>query len=317
MAKFLRQGVLTVGVIPGYVLSQYIASSPALQETGFVVIPPQYTVDFSITRAALGGTQYATFKIKNLGVQIRNQIYKDPYALTEYLAVQFQAGYVGDASLATCFNGFILSAGSYRQGQDFITEIQAYDGGPAMANGFYNQVVASGATYAQAITKLAKSLPNFGGQVYVGAFNKTFPRGRSLMGNTWNVILELTDGLAYIDNGNVVALNYNEALQAPLQQIDSSSGLLGSPKRTATGIELDILFEPRLVVGQYVSLVSTTNPIYNGVYKVQGFTHRGTISPAVAGDAITTVELFVGTAGALAISQTASPSGQFTIVPPS
>ena len=55
-----------------------------------------------------------------------------------------------------------------------------------------------------------------------------------------------------------------------------------------------MLFEPRLTLGQIINLQSTTNKQYNGLYKVVGFTHRGTISPAVCGDLRTTVNLFIG-----------------------
>ena len=305
MSKFLRKCQLTVGVdpkpVPGLGFSE---------ESDHVVIPSDLTIDFTISRQALGSSQEATFRVKNLGEKTRNLIYKDPYALTEYIAVQFRAGWQDDPVLPICFNGFVRSASSFREGQDFITEIKAYDGGMAMANGFFAQTVI-GKTVGQLMQALARTLPGTTGSTYIGDFPAKGSRGRVLLGNTWNILVQLSDGLAYIDNGDVKILNYNEAIQGAIPLIDSSSGLLGVPRRTPTMIEFDILFEPRVTLGQFLQLRSLSNPIYNGTYKVMKILHRGTVSPAVAGEYITSVGLFVGAGEASAVSQSANPNAQF------
>jgi hypothetical protein len=281
-----------------------------------IVIAQQLTIDFTISRQALGSSQEAVFRIKNLSSKTRGLIYKDPYALTEYLGVKFQAGYMDDPVLPVCFNGFIRSASSYREGVDVITEIQAYDGGLAMANGFFAQTVI-GATVGELLQTLAKSLPSTSGATYIGNFPVKGSRGRTLFGNTWNIIVQLSDGLAFIDNGDVKILNYNEAIQGTIPLISSSSGLLGVPRRTPTMVEQDILFEPRVVLGQFVQLQSSFNPAFNGTYKVMKIQHRGTVSPAVTGDYVTSVGLFVGQTEAALISSgsnPSNPSGNFTVV---
>ena len=308
MSKFGRACQLTVGINP--------VPTPGTnfsQESSSVTIPADLTIDFTISRQALGSSQEATFRIRNLAQATRNQIYKDPYALTEYIAVKFQAGYVTDPVLPVVFNGFVRSATSYREGVDVITEIQAYDGGMAMANGFFAQTVI-GQTIGQIMQTLARTLPGTSGATYIGKFPLKGTRGRTLMGNTWNILVQLSDGLAYIDNGDVKILNYNEAIEGTIPLIDSSSGLLGVPRRTPTMIEFDLLFEPRVILGQFIQLKSATNPIYNGTYKVMKILHRGTVSPAVAGDYQTSVGLFVGTQESTAISGSANPSGQFTVI---
>ena len=259
-----------------------------------LTIPSDFTVDFEIQRNNWGASQYATFRIYNLKAKTRNRLYKDPYALTEYRAVQFRAGYSDDISLPLCFNGFVLSASSYRRGVDFITEITCYDGGQAMANGFIAQTVSSGISVQQILQSLANSLPRIAGTPIIGSFPTVNKRGKVLFGNTWEVILQEAGSLATIDNGQVKILNYNEAIQSDIPVIDASSGLLGSPRRTATSLDFDMLFEPRMTMGQIVELQSSSNEIFNGLYKVQGFTHRGTISPVVAGNCVTTAKLFLG-----------------------
>lgn len=261
-----------------------------------LTIPEELTIDFEISRQSLASSQEATFRIYNLSAKTRGLIFKDPYALTEFRAIQFRAGYRDDPVLPLCFNGFIRSAVSYRPsgGTEMITEIKAYDGGLAMANGFTTQTIASGTSIAQMISLLAKQLPRISGSPIVGAFPVTNKRGTVLVGNTWGLLLELSGGLATIDNGQVKALNYNEAIAAEIPVINSESGLLGSPQRSTTKLDLEILFEPRLTLGQIIQLVSTSNKLFSGTYKVMGFVHRGTISPAVAGPCSTTVSLFFG-----------------------
>lgn len=313
MSKFGRRCQLVVGVNP-----LPTPGSDFSEESGSIIVPSDLTIDFTIDRQALGRSQMASFKIKNLGATTRNLIYKDPYALSEYIAVQFRAGYQSDPILPICFNGFIMSATSYREGVDFITEIKAYAGMTASANGFYGQTVI-GQTLGQMMQTLASALPGTTGITYIGNFPTMGTRGRTLFGNSWNILVELSGGLAYIDNGDVKILNYNEAILGTIPLIDSSVGLLGSPRRSPTMVEFDMLFEPRVTLGQYIQLQSLTNPIMNGTYKVMKILHRGTVSPVVTGDYITSVGLFVGAAGAAAISQSANPNvqygpGQFTVV---
>jgi len=68
------------------------------------------------------------------------------------------------------------------------------------------------------------------------------------------------------------------------------------PRRQNTYIQVDIIFEPRIQVGQIVEIVSQIDPRFNGQWKVQGIKHSGTISGAVGGDCKTTLQLFYGTA---------------------
>ena len=70
---------------------------------------------------------------------------------------------------------------------------------------------------------------------------------------------------------------------------------MGTPKRNDTYLEVDILFEPDLQIGQIVQIVSQTNPAFDGQYKIFGIKHSGTISGVVGGDCRTSLQLFVGT----------------------
>lgn len=259
-----------------------------------IVIPPQFTIDFDIQRAALSSSQTATFKIYNLGEQTRRLIYADQYdAANRFRAIQFRAGYVGFTPLI--FNGALKKAWSDRQGVDMVTTIEAWDGAFAMAAGFSTSTIVEGTPLNKMLADLAKSLPRTAGTPIVGNFPGSNGRGRVLFGNTWNIIRQESNGLAIIDNGQVKILQPNDAIASDIPVITSASGLLGSPARSGQTIELRMLFEPRVTLGQIVQLESTTNSLYNGTYKVMGFSHKGTISPSVCGPAETTVQLWLGT----------------------
>jgi len=284
--KFGRKSELKVEVNPK-------AMGDFVHGQNTLTIPSDLTVEFEITRRFISSSQTGTFRIYNLGEKTRSLIQKDFYALTEFRAIQFRAGYEG-SPLSLVFNGYVKHATSYRRGTEMITEIEAYDGGLAMINGFTAQTIAQGISVRQLLINLAKSLPGIKEEPVVGHFPAKNLRAKTLNGNTWSIILQESGNLATIDNGQVKILNLNEALEAEIPVISSETGLLGSPRRTPTKVEFRMLFEPHLTIGQLIELQSTTNPLYSGTYKVTGFTHRGIISPSVNGECVSDVSLFFG-----------------------
>lgn len=283
--KFIRRCQLSVEVNPN---AQGVTQSN-------LTIPEELTIEFEITRGAIPSSQHATFRVFSLSEKTRGLIFKDPFVMNEFRAVQFRAGYRDDPVLPLCFNGFMQTAVSFKPegATHWITEIKAYDGGVTMANGFTSLTLASGTSVATMLATLAKQLPKISGSPIIGAFPAVSKRGTVFLGNTWALILEMSGQLATIDNGQVKILNYNEAIEAEIPVLNSESGLLGQPCRSTSGLDVEMLLEPRLTVGQIVQL-QARNKIYNGTYKVMGFIHRGTISPAVAGDCKTIVTLFFG-----------------------
>jgi hypothetical protein len=261
-----------------------------------VTIPEQLTIEFDILRAHLASSQQATFRIKNLSERTRGLIYHDPYQFDVYRLVQFRAGFEGDPTLALAFSGRIMSAVSYRKGTEFITEIQAYDGGLDMSNGHVALPTVIGElSVKDLLTQLAKELPRTSAPPIIGDFPDIMKRGAVRYGNTWDLIFEYSGHLATIDNGQVKILNYDEAIDAGLLVISPESGLLDSPRRGTYSLSFRTLFEPRLILGQIIVLKSVTNPQFNRDYRVTSIHHTGTISPAVAGDCYTEIDLFFST----------------------
>lgn len=261
----------------------------------FVTIEPPYTCEFTVRRETLSSSQGATITLYNLNEQTRNQIYKDRFETTLFRAIQLRAGYQGNTPLI--FNGTILSAYSMRQGVDFKTVIECVDGAYAIQNAFSNVTIGNGQGFGEIIAMLNNDLATVGlkGSPIIGNFPGKTIRGSVYMGNTWQYLIQLTNRMVTIDNGQLKALNQNEVLATEIPLITAESGLLGSPERANTMINFRMLLEPRLTLGQIVHLQASANSLFNGTYKVVGFTHSAIISPAVSGDAVTTASLWKGT----------------------
>lgn len=260
------------------------------------------TLEFSIRRGNLSSAGTASFRVYNLNRKNRDQIYKGPTDVDVMRTIKLDAGYGNQ--LSTIFNGNISEAKSGRsEGQvNFITEIEAFDYAFAMANSTSNWTVqGADATKDKVIRRLAADLkyPLNGTETSVpvgsiSTFEGSYPRGYTASGNTWEALKTVTEDQCTVDLGKIYIIKKNDAFIGPIPVIDSDSGLLGTPKRNQNWITFEMLFEPRLLVGQVVRLDSRTQAKFNGIHKVIGIEHSGVISGAVGGKCKTKVTLMIG-----------------------
>ena len=265
-------------------------------ETGdneFVEIKPPFTLEFNIQRNNLASSNTANFVIYNLNTANRSKIYKDIYDVGTFRAVQLFAGYAektGDL-LPRVFNGNIKRAFSHRQGPDFRTEIECYDGQISNSTSDIAITLPASINTKDIIEAIAKNLKDVGGVTVGKKFTDISSRSTALMGNPSEILSQLTGGKSYIDSGNLYALDKSEVVIGDIRLINVDNGLLGTPKKQETMIEIEMLFEPRIKPSQLIELQSSTEPRFNGYYKVTGIIHRGTISGAVGGEARTNLTM--------------------------
>lgn len=273
------------------------------QNGEIITVAPPFTIEFDITRNTLTSANICSIRVYNLSQKNRNQIRKDVTDFSDLRAIQLAAGY--GTNLPVIFSGNITQAWSVREGNNFITQIESFDGGFAFATGQTNMTFPADTPQQTIVETLADSLPGVTRGV-IDTFPGSITRGNSYSGNTTQILTELTGGGFFIDNSKVNCLGNNSCLEGQIQVINSESGLLGTPVREQTILNFDILFEPRLTVGQLLQLDSLEGTArganFNGFYKVISVKHRGMISAAVCGDAITSVGLFYGT-GQLTVVQ--------------
>ncbi len=134
-----------------------------------------------------------------------------------------------------------------------------------------------------------------------GNFSGSLPRGNSFSGNSADLAHELSGGGFFVDLEKAYYLNNSECIQGNVAEINSGSGLLNTPRKEGTILYVDMLFEPGMLIGQYVKLKTGIDLLgeghgqFDGPYKVISVHHRGTISAAICGEAVTTVGMWIGT----------------------
>lgn len=268
------------------------------EELNSVEIDYPMTLDFQVSRNTFASANTGSFTIYNLGETRRRQIFHDRYDTTLYRQIILQAGYSSEQNtpLSTIFQGNVRSAYSFKRKQDWTTVIEAFDGGYGILNGQASVSVGAPWSAAQAVRQLVNAMPN----VAVGAIDipdVQSSRGLSLFGNAWDCVRRLAgNNTAFIDNEKANIVKQGTYVTPPegIPLITSATGLLGTPRKLGALLEVDMVFEPRIFINQLVDLESLET-YYSGQYAVMGITHRGTISGALCGDAITTLSLWSGT----------------------
>lgn len=257
-----------------------------------VTIEPPFSVEFNIVRKLMSGGSDAKIRIFNLSQKNQLLILKDRMSrgLTDTRKIIFRAGY--GTNLPIAFSGWVSQAFSTRETDTMVTEISAYDGGTAFANAQTSVQFPSGTSQETVIDTFVSNLAPFGVEKgAIGDYPGQISRGNSYVGNTVELLTEITGGGFFIDNNTAHCLNDNECLSGDVLRINSETGLLGVPIREESYLNFDMIFEPRLIVGQKIFLESLINPNFNGYYKVIGISHTGMISESVQSSATTSVQL--------------------------
>jgi hypothetical protein len=274
-----------------------------------VTITPPISVVLEVDRSIKGSSlSNSSVTIYNLGPQTRNIVYKDIYTKQEYWQIIIKAGY-GD-KLYTIFQGNIQEAYSYKEKTEWITKLDCFDGNYQVQNGFVNTTVNAGIDLKSMITnQVMPTMKN----MLTGLFGTPVTeapvpgRGTVLVGNSYEELQKLTGGNAFISGETVHVLGDNEVLPGDVFYLgpdDFNVGtLFTTPKRRDTYLEVDCLFAPEIELGRIVQIESAF-PKYNGQYKVFGVKHSVTISQASAGDAKTSLSLFIGEKALQEIKQT-------------
>lgn len=260
-----------------------------------ITINNPLSIQFTTNRNVNGLNNTLALDIFNLSKVHRDAIFADPfYSSNIQRHVELQAGY---DNLYTIFKGTYNTANSVRRGVNIVTHIDSTSGGYELQNAFVYQTANAGSTHAsilQTLMGIMTGLPN--SKMTPGVISPTYAQSVQqrpvvLEGNVWSLIKKYSDGHAYIDLEKIYATKYNEYIAGGIPLIDASTGLLDTPKRNNSLIEVATLFEPRFSINQLVQLNSVVNTKYNGQYIIKGIEHSGIISDSVGGQLRTTVQM--------------------------
>ncbi len=262
-----------------------------VSEEKFLNVKLPFTVEFDIVRNILSSASVSDIRVYNLNADHRNQVRKNINDFAKQVQVEFKAGY-GDI-YATAFSGTINEAWSVRNGTNWITHLQNYDAGFAFMNGQTAQSFGAETPKKDLIKGLIGDLPGVKAGVIGKGYDDTLSRSASLNGSSIDLLREQTDGNFFIDNGIANVLDVLECLEPQgLTKITPEVGLLNTPKLEQSILFFEMLFEPRIRIGQAIDLEGIGEKVLNGKYKVVSIAHHGTISDAVCREAVTEVGLF-------------------------
>lgn len=283
MEKFGRTYTLTVD-------TKYFRDTEKTEHTSLKFTMP-LTVEFDISRGVLGGCNSCSIRIYGLSKEHREAVSKNAFEF-DLRTVKFDAGYAGVEP--NLFTGNIHTVFSYRDRVNWITEITAWDALYAFKNSVVNTSFPERTPLLDIVRELINTMSPFG--VELGKIGTSLgisgelSRGNSFSGYTGDILRDYFGTHFFVDRMKAYLLGDDECL-GPAKTIDSSNGLLGSPRLEEAVLTFEMIFEPELFVAQLVKLRSQTEPQLNADYRVQQLAHRGTISESVCGEVITTVGL--------------------------
>ena len=247
------------------------------------------TINFNINKSTFQESSSTTIQVINMDESIRNSIYVDRlfFASNKRKTLSLFAGYGKERTLC-CF-GDIVQCYSSIQDTNIVTVIEVLE--PDILTKNTGVTFEAGTTYKEAYTYLANELTGLKiGEI--GQLDGEFKMPTVFNGNTFWLLSKLTGIHAFCDNGVINMLNDNETIaDYGVYVIDSSSGLLSTPIRHEAQLEVIMLFEPTVKLGQLVEIRSETQSCFNGQYKICGINHNCTISGSEGGTRTTTLSL--------------------------
>lgn len=164
----------------------------------------------------------------------------------EFEDVLVKAGYEG--AVSDLFRGQIRKRSTYREDNDWITEIDAADGDRDAQTATVNLTLAAGTTTEQLVQKISASLKSTTvGHIVVK--EKARLRGRVICG----LATDLLDDMA-IDNdahwsfqdGRLDIVRADSTLPTEAIVITAATGMLGAPEVDDKGIKVKCLLNPRI-----------------------------------------------------------------------
>lgn len=252
------------------------------------VITNPFTIKFSVNRTLFADVNSMDIEIYNLSPNTYNKLFYDMYG-NKFRTVILEAGYQGQ-ELSIIFIGDVWSCYTSRQGSDIVTKMHAFVGLKSLQAQI--DMTLSGINRNEVLRAAAKAM-NMDIEIYSGE-NTKINRPVSLSGNAMAVIEKYSNSVPFIDNNKIKILDNEDAIKGGVVLIHDSSGLLGVPSREDALLTVNMIFEPRIIIGQIIEIQSRIAPQFDGQYKVYGIKHEGTISDAVAGNCTTTLQMLVG-----------------------
>lgn len=206
-------------------------------------------IAFEVVKTATPAPNTAIIRIWNLSpdnaARVRN----------EYDELLLNAGY--EDAMRLVFRGNIKHVYRYRDGNDWITEVEAADGDKDYRNAVINQTLAAGTSKRQLVDRCVGTFTGGTKQGHIDLPEKTLQRGRVVSGNTRAVLDECArdSGANWsIQDGQLVMVGTSKMLPNQAIVIRSDTGMLGSPEINDKGVTVKCLMNPQIAINGAVKL---------------------------------------------------------------
>lgn len=234
-----------------------------------IVVRPPMRIVFRCDKSITGGLNRIDLQVYNLNEKNRLAIVKDAEQ-RKRIPIVLRAGYEGN--IETIFQGTIHTASNDRQGANFISTINALDGGEDYLAGHVSETVTN---KEQAVAAVLKGLPNTGRGKLTAL--KEVTRPRVLVGNPLKLLPSLLQPgeSFYIDNEQLFIVKGDEVVQSYVPRVEPRTGLLSTPERESQKVTFETLMNPALKLGGRCDLQSVNAPYLNGVLRIESMTYSG------------------------------------------
>lgn len=232
-------------------------------------IKPPIRITFDSKKSIDNSLNKAKVSIYNLQESTRLALVKDVGQKTK-ISVKVSIGYNG--KLDKLFMGDLYHGSFSRNGNDFITTLDIYDGGYDFFNSFTSKTVKS---KQQAITSILADMPNTDTGKITNMANLSRPK--VLVGNSYKLIADLVDNQEnyYIDNGQLFIIKQHEVATSFIPLVCAETGLLNMPEHDNKKVTFTTMLNPTLRIGNNCQLRSKTAPNLDGVYKINSIQYEG------------------------------------------
>lgn len=228
---------------------------------------------FSVIKTISSEPNPAEIQIANL-----NQSHRDLIASKQYNYVRLYVAYVTD-DLRLIFSGDVVKSETIRNGLNFITKLSCADGYEAYTDTATMTTLSAGATDNDVVNHAMEKMGVEKGSINLPN-DRALPRGKVMVCDARDLMKKVAvnnNADWSIQDGQIVVLPKTHALKNDEGFILSqSTGMVGSPRKSTTGIEVDALLNPHFKIGGLVRIESIIKS-NNGDYKITKITHSGDI----------------------------------------
>ena len=241
----------------------------AISDTQAIIIKPPLNIVFDCLKTTKSSLNKLDLRLFNLNESRRLELTKEKGSKRR-IPIVLKVGYEG--RLEVIFKGDINVSSTERNGTDFITNIECFDGGHDYLNAFTSRTVKGKDAAIEAILRDMTSTTK--GKI---TQLKELLRPKVLVGSSSKLIEEMLepDEEFFIDNEQLFIMKENEVNGSYAPLISAQTGLINTPEREDDIIYFNSMMNPTIALGGFCNVDSKTAPNLNGVYKVQAINYSG------------------------------------------